>query len=79
MRIVILSRQASLYSTRVLAEAARRRAAAHGLDDAGAGLRGGRLVECSLRWIYHHMIEEYARRNGRAYLIRELIDGTAGS
>jgi uncharacterized damage-inducible protein DinB len=58
---------------------ARLRAAAHGLDDAGLGMRGSQLVECSLRWIYHHMIEEYARHNGHADLIRELIDGTAGS
>jgi uncharacterized protein DUF664 len=32
----------------------------------------------SLRWIYVHMIEEYARRNGHADLLRERIDGTAG-
>ena len=33
---------------------------------------------CSLRWIYNHMIEEYARHNGHADLIRELIDGSVG-
>jgi hypothetical protein len=32
----------------------------------------------SLRWIYTHMIEEYARHNGHADLIRELIDGQVG-
>jgi uncharacterized damage-inducible protein DinB len=31
-----------------------------------------------IRWIYVHMIEEYARHNGHADLIRELIDGTTG-
>jgi hypothetical protein len=31
-----------------------------------------------LRWIYLHMIEEYARHNGHADLIRELIDGVTG-
>ena len=31
-----------------------------------------------LRWIYLHMIEEYARHNGHADLIRECIDGTTG-
>jgi hypothetical protein len=31
-----------------------------------------------LRWIYIHMIEEYARHNGHADLIRELIDGVTG-
>jgi uncharacterized damage-inducible protein DinB len=50
-------------------------AAGHGLDDAGAGVRGRLRVTCSLRWIYHHMIEEYARHNGHADLIRELVDG----
>jgi uncharacterized damage-inducible protein DinB len=32
----------------------------------------------SLRWIYVHMIEEYARHNGHADLIRERIDGAVG-
>ncbi|MER0240456.1 DinB family protein [Streptomyces sp. HSW2009] len=32
----------------------------------------------SLRWIYIHMIEEYARHNGHADLIRERIDGATG-
>ncbi|MEV0091939.1 DinB family protein [Streptomyces sp. NPDC050738] len=33
----------------------------------------------SLRWIMVHMIEEYARHNGHADLIRERIDGVAGA
>ncbi len=32
----------------------------------------------SLRWIYTHMIEEYARHNGHADLLREAIDGATG-
>jgi hypothetical protein len=32
----------------------------------------------SLRWVFEHMIEEYARHNGHADLIREAIDGTTG-
>ena len=32
----------------------------------------------SLRWILAHMIEEYARHNGHADLIRESIDGETG-
>ncbi len=31
-----------------------------------------------LRWIYVHMIEEYARHNGHADLLREAIDGVTG-
>lgn len=32
----------------------------------------------SLRWILVHMIEEYARHNGHADLIRQAIDGATG-
>ena len=32
----------------------------------------------SLRWILVHLIEEYARHNGHADLLREAIDGTTG-
>ncbi|MFF8695222.1 DinB family protein [Streptomyces sp. NPDC015144] len=34
--------------------------------------------EVSLRWIYVHMIEEYARHNGHADLVRERVDGATG-
>jgi len=40
------------------------------------GTRRGEPV--SLRWIYVHMIEEYARHNGHADLMREMIDGAVG-
>ena len=33
----------------------------------------------SLRWIVVHMIEEYARHDGHADLIRQSIDGSTGS
>ena len=55
-------------------EHSRSAAAGHDLDD--TGLRRGE--PCSLRWIYNHMIEEYARHNGHADLIREMIDGSVG-
>ena len=32
----------------------------------------------NIRWLYLHMIEEYARHNGHADLIREAIDGATG-
>jgi len=32
----------------------------------------------SLRWILCHMIEEYARHNGHADLLREFVDGETG-
>lgn len=67
---------ADLAAWRAECDAARLTAAAHGLDEVFAGRRGGQLVDCSLRWIYNHMIEEYAQHNGHADLIRELIDGT---
>ncbi|MCU1602631.1 MAG: mini-circle protein [Frankiales bacterium] len=34
--------------------------------------------EASLRWVITHMIEEYARHNGHADLLRESIDGETG-
>ena len=52
------------------------RSAAAGFDLDHTGLRRGK--PCSLRWIYVHMIEEYARHNGHADLIREQVDGTVG-
>jgi len=56
--------------------AARELAASCGLDDIGAVRRRGDLY--SLRWIVVHMIEEYARHNGHADLLRERIDGVTG-
>jgi hypothetical protein len=34
--------------------------------------------DLSLRWIYVHMIGEYARHNGHADLVRERLDGATG-
>jgi uncharacterized damage-inducible protein DinB len=58
--------------------AAREEAARHGLDGTVEKVRGGRPTSVSLRWIYIHMIEEYARHNGHADLLRERIDGATG-
>ena len=63
-----------LLAWRAECETSRRLAGARSLDD--TGLRGAQ--PCSLRWIYTHMIEEYARHNGHADPIRELIDGAVG-
>jgi hypothetical protein len=52
--------------------------AAKGVDTVAVG-RDPRTGEgISLRWILVHMIEEYARHNGHADLIRERIDGSVG-
>ncbi|WP_295695105.1 DUF664 domain-containing protein, partial [Lapillicoccus sp.] len=32
----------------------------------------------SMRWVLVHMVEEYARHNGHADLLRERIDGATG-
>ncbi|MBT2387284.1 DinB family protein [Streptomyces sp. ISL-11] len=54
--------------------AAREATRGRSLDDLGVGEhRSGETF--NLRWIYTHMIEEYARHNGHADLIRERIDG----
>lgn len=44
---------------------------AHTGDDAWRG-------EVSLRWVLIHMVEEYARHNGHADLLRERVDGAVG-
>jgi hypothetical protein len=36
------------------------------------------VADIDLRWVYQHMIEEYARHNGHADLLRERIDGATG-
>jgi uncharacterized damage-inducible protein DinB len=56
-------------------ERSRGHAARFDLDHRGRQRSGN---EVSLRWIYTHMIEEYARHNGHADLIRELVDGAVG-
>jgi uncharacterized damage-inducible protein DinB len=65
---------ADLASWEAECEHSREAAAARSLDD--TGVRDGE--PCSLRWIYLHMIEEYARHNGHADLIRELVDRSVG-
>lgn len=51
--------------------------AEEGLDQlARWSFRDGRSP--SLRWIICHMIEEYARHNGHADLLREAVDGETG-
>ncbi|MFF4369222.1 DinB family protein [Streptomyces sp. NPDC001594] len=50
-------------------------AGAPGLDVEGESPWRGKV---SLRWVLIHMIEEYARHNGHADLLRERIDGTVG-
>ena len=55
------------------------RAAARRWDDLDTPVRGRRHGhELNLRWIYLHLIEEYARHNGHADLLRERIDGSTG-
>jgi hypothetical protein len=46
------------------------------LDDVGAEQTVGAGI--SVRWTLVHMIEEYARHNGHADLLRETIDGATG-
>ena len=36
-------------------------------------------VEVSLRWVLIHLVEEYARHNGHADILRESIDGVTGA
>jgi hypothetical protein len=55
-------------------ELARQTAAGRSLDEEFPGKTGN----LTLRWVYLHLIEEYARHNGHADLLREAIDGVTG-
>jgi uncharacterized damage-inducible protein DinB len=55
--------------------AAREVCASHELDDMFPHPDGG---DYTLRWVYLHMIDEYARHLGHADLLREAIDGRTG-
>lgn len=55
-----------------------RKAAAAALSLDVLAARPTRSGRVSLRWIMVHMIEEYARHNGHADLLRERIDGVTG-
>lgn len=62
-----------------------RRLVAQALADPTPGTQGlGTMARrtdfepVSLRWIVCHMIEEYARHNGHADLLREAVDGQTG-
>ena len=59
-------------------EAARNVAALHSLEDTFTNPRRDFEAATDLRWVYIHMIEEYARHNGHADLLRERIDGATG-
>ena len=52
--------------------------AAGGLDRRAAWAGQGSEEAPSLRWILVHLIEEYARHNGHADLLREAVDGQTG-
>ena len=54
--------------------------AGRSLEDTGRIADGPMAgVEVSLRWILIHLIEEYARHNGHADILRERIDGVTGA
>ncbi|WP_329443836.1 DinB family protein [Streptomyces canus] len=64
-----------------------RREIAHGRElcagrslDATGRITDGPMagIEVSLRWVFIHLIEEYARHNGHADILRERIDGVTG-
>jgi uncharacterized damage-inducible protein DinB len=67
--------QDSVSRSRALVE----EALAHGgLDRPAAVVDDWYGVAPTLRWIVVHMIEEYARHNGHADLLRESVDGATG-
>jgi hypothetical protein len=59
------------------AEAAASKTATAGLD-LNQEVRSEAGQPLSVRWVFLHMIEEYARHNGHADLLRERVDGMTG-
>jgi uncharacterized damage-inducible protein DinB len=59
-------------------DAARAAVAGKDLDFVATRTRHGRERSFEIRWIFLHMVEEYARHNGHADLLRESIDGSTG-
>ncbi|MGI8330522.1 DinB family protein [Actinomadura scrupuli] len=57
-------------------ELVRETTAGRSLDETYLDPRRG--AEMSLRWVYAAMIQEYARHNGHADLLRERLDGATG-
>jgi hypothetical protein len=59
---------------------------AEAIADANVSLAGADLDDwfeskhgrLTVRWLYAHLLEEYARHNGHADLLREAIDGSTG-
>jgi uncharacterized damage-inducible protein DinB len=69
---------ADLEAYRQEIEAARSALSGKDLDLVVASRAGHPERTLDIRWIYLHMIEEYARHNGHADLLREAIDGSTG-
>ncbi|MDA8297704.1 MAG: DinB family protein [Actinomycetota bacterium] len=71
-----------LHSLWELAVRRSRESVATAIAEGGLGIlarrRGTDGQAPSLRWILCHLIEEYARHNGHADLIREAVDGQTG-
>ena len=63
---------------RMVAASERHLEAADGLDAVTVRKHPKTGEGLSVRWILLHLIEEYARHNGHADLIREAVDGTTG-
>lgn len=69
---------ASWSAWRHACERSRHIEAAVDLDDLSAIAGEWDGVGVSMRWLLMHTIEEYARHNGHADLLRERIDGSTG-
>jgi hypothetical protein len=67
--------EADFATFRAEIESARGAAAGQDLDSTFVDRHGRTL---NVRWVFMHMIEEYARHNGHADLLRERIDGVVG-
>jgi hypothetical protein len=69
---------ADLAAFRQECELARAAVAGRSLDDVVPSSGHHPERRRNVRWIFVHMLEEYARHNGHADLLREAIDGATG-
>ena len=49
-----------------------------GIDGSVQSVRAEDIIECNVRYVMFHMIQETARHAGHADIIRETLDGSTG-
>jgi uncharacterized damage-inducible protein DinB len=74
----LVAEEALSDQARLVAQCEMSRSIVEAADNLDVLARSDERGTLDLRWILIHMIEEYARHNGHADLLREAIDGVVG-